>query len=260
MKCVICEGEMKHAFDQKVLCKYVASYWNCSHCGYMKAADPIWLEEAYSETITAADVGLLSRNMQFSQKITVLIDRYLDCKGTYLDYAGGYGVFTRLMRDSGFDFLHHDIYTENLFAKEHEYKEGSDAVDGITCFECLEHFVRPVEEIKEMLKISKNIFFSTQLKAMGVPNIEWDYYGFEHGQHVSFYSAEALKILAKRFGLNVLSSGSLHFFTDIAIDPVEYHRLARGAGRRPHFFAKYSRCEAVVRRIRKSKKSVSKLK
>jgi len=252
MKCVICEGEMKHAFDQKVLCKYIASYWNCSHCGYMMAADPIWLEEAYSDSITAADIGLLSRNLQFSQKITVLIDRYLNCKGTYLDYAGGYGVFTRLMRDSGFDFLHHDIYTENLFAKEHEYEEGSGPIDGITCFECLEHFVRPVEEIEEMLKISKNIFFSTQLKPMGVPNKEWDYYAFDHGQHVSFYTIRALELLAERFGLHLGSTGYLHFFSETPLSNHEFRKIARGASKRAHLFSRRTRSEAIARRMNKS--------
>ncbi len=38
----------------------------------------------------------------------------------FLDYAGGYGVFTRLMRDIGFDFYWHDPYTQNLFANGFE--------------------------------------------------------------------------------------------------------------------------------------------
>jgi hypothetical protein len=252
MKCDICEGNMKHAFDREVLGKYTGSYWNCSCCGYMKAIDPIWLEEAYSNSITNADVGLLSRNFAFSQKITALINRYLDCEGTYLDYAGGYGVFTRLMRDSGFNFLHHDIYTENLFAKGHVYSGDSGAIDGITCFECLEHFVAPVEEVEGILKISKNVFFSTQLKPMDIPDESWAYYGFEHGQHVSFYTLRALEFLAKRFDLSLVSTGYLHYFCDKSLSNREFVKIARGASKRPHILAKRTRCDAIVRRMKKS--------
>ena len=202
---------MTHVFEHEVMGKYTAAYWNCGDCGYMKVHAPSWLEEAYSESITAADTGLLARNLEISHKMTVLIDHYLDGQGTYLDYAGGYGVFTRLMRDAGFNFLHQDPYTENLFAKEFEYGDFAGSIAGITCFECLEHLVDPVRELEEIFQISRNVFFSTRLKPMEVPSPNWDYYAFEHGQHVSFYTPKALKALADRFGLNLVSSGYLHF-------------------------------------------------
>jgi hypothetical protein len=75
--------------------------------------------------------------------------------------------------------------------------------------ECFEHFPRPLEEIKSMLEISPNIFFTTDLLPSPVPGPgEWYYYAPTHGQHISFYSLKTLSFLAHHFGLNVYSNGS----------------------------------------------------
>ncbi len=50
-------------------------------------------------------------------------------------------MFTRLMRDYGFDFLHYDKHTQNLFARGFEFHD--EKIEAITCFECFEHFVNP---------------------------------------------------------------------------------------------------------------------
>ena len=65
------------------------------------------------------------------------------------------------MRDIGFDFYRYDKFSENLLARGFEYKNGG--IELITCFEAFEHFDKPIEEIENMFKISKNILFSTEL-------------------------------------------------------------------------------------------------
>ena len=108
----------------------------------------------------------------------------------FLDYAGGYGVFTRLMRDIGFDFYWHDPYTQNLFANgfEDDLKSNSK-FELLTAFEVFEHLVNPKEELEKMLRFSDTIVFSTELMPQEIPDPEeWWYYGFNHGQHISFYT------------------------------------------------------------------------
>jgi hypothetical protein len=250
--CKICDSELSHVFDHKVMGKYDSSYYNCPKCGYMTMANPHWLEEAYSDSITSADIGLLSRNIQLSHKVAVLTGRYLDVQGNYLDYAGGYGVFTRLMRDAGFSFYHDDPYTVNLFAKDFEYRDFDGTISAVTCFECLEHFVDPLVELEKVFQISKNAFFTTRLKPMGVPDLDWDYYAFDHGQHVSFYTEKALQAIARRFGLHVVSAGNLHFFSEMPTSSNGFRYFARRADKRPHVFAKRTRFESLIRKIKKS--------
>lgn len=89
-------------------------------------------------------------------------------------------------------------------------------IELITSFEAFEHFDKPIEEIENMLKISKNILFSTELYGDTVPNTEeWGYYGLNHGQHISFYSIKTLQYIAQQYNLNLYTNGTtLHLLTE----------------------------------------------
>lgn len=72
-----------------------------------------------------------------------------------------------------------------------------------------------MKEIENMLKISKNIVFTTELLPNPVPKPDkWWYYGLDHGQHTSFYSKKTLNYVAVHFGLNYSSFGNIHIFTE----------------------------------------------
>ena len=81
--------------------------------------EPYWLEEAYNNVINLTDTGLMYRNIVFSQQLSVFLYFAFGERGEgqYLDMAGGYGVFVRLMRDIGFNFFWEDIYAKNLVAR-----------------------------------------------------------------------------------------------------------------------------------------------
>ena len=82
-------------------------------------------------------------------------------------------------------------------------------------FEAFEHFVNPMEEIENILSISRNIIFTTELVPNPVPRPEeWWYYVPEGGQHILFYSKETLNYITKRFDLKYLKiNQNLHIFT-----------------------------------------------
>lgn len=89
----------------------------------------------------------------------------------------------------------------------------------MTSLECFEHLVDPVEEIEKLFSISPNVLFTTNLLPHPVPRQgEWWYYGFEHGQHISFYSIETLRYLAQKYAKNLYSFGSIHLLTDKKIN------------------------------------------
>lgn len=213
MNCRICAGELAFAFESKVLNKYQVKYYTCASCGSLQPENPYWLEEAYRHSLNLGDTGLVHRNQRAARISASIIILFFDRKGKCLDYAGGTGLFTRLMRDYGFDFYWSDPYTPNLLARGFE---GSvqDVYTLVTTFESFEHFVTPQKEVEQLLKLSDNILLSTELLPRPIPRpSEWYYYGFDHGQHVMFYTPAGFRALASRFGLQYYPIGNYHLLT-----------------------------------------------
>jgi len=205
MQCKICGSSAKLVKTFIVRKKYQAEYYICDKCSFMFVANPSWLSEAYEKPINTTDTGYVLRNVFLSRK-TLLLFLFLFGKNkTFLDYGGGYGILTRLMRDYGLNYLWEDHYTKNLFAEGFEYT--IEPIKALSCFECFEHLPEPLSEIERMLSISKNIFFSTVLlPEKTLPSDDWEYYGLNHGQHVAFYSEKTLLHIAKKY--------QLYFYTD----------------------------------------------
>jgi hypothetical protein len=85
----------------------------------------------------------------------------------------------------------------------------------LTAFEVMEHLPKPIETIAAMFQQAPNILFSTELIPNPTPDLAaWDYYGLEHGQHVTLYTTTALKHLAQRWNKYFYSNGqNLHLFS-----------------------------------------------
>lgn len=220
MNCKMCEQHNKPIFKTKILNKYNIEYFYCSNCGFMQTEEAFWLNEAYEESINVSDTGILARNLYLSDISSLIINFFFDKDKKYLDFAGGYGIYTRLMRDIGFDFYWHDKYSTNLLARGFEKDDKLEVFELITVYEAFEHFQNPINEIESMLKISKNILLTTELLPVSVPfPNEWWYYGLEHGQHISFYSLRTLSYIAEKYDLNLYTNGiNLHLLTEKNID------------------------------------------
>jgi Methyltransferase domain len=201
-------------FDQAlVLGKYSVQYFRCSVCDFLQTEDPYWLEEAYSSAIAKQDVGVLHRNLLNRELTTALLTLLYPDVRRSVDFGGGHGVFVRLMRDSGFDFVWHDRHASNDYARGFEFQDG-EPCDFLTAFEVLEHLADPVGELSHMMSLSQNVFVSTILVPHPTPKLsDWWYYVPSSGQHISFYSLDSLQLLAKRFGRHLLSHGAYHLFT-----------------------------------------------
>jgi hypothetical protein len=204
-------------FEATVLSKYKVAYYRCRETGFIQTEEPYWLGEAYSSAITKLDTGLVSRNIQLSESFSKIIATHFDKTARFLDYAGGYGLFTRLMRDKGFDFYHHDPFCQNLFAEffDSSKLEPMARYELVTAMEVFEHLSKPKEEIEALFQYSNSILFTTELQPANNSNIQnWWYMGFEHGQHVSLYTKAALEHLAKLYGCNFYTNGSsIHLLT-----------------------------------------------
>ena len=217
MDCRICSQVANEFAEAVILGRHTIRYFRCASCGFIQTEEPYWLDEAYSDAIIATDIGLVCRNMQLARQTRTLITGLFDADGRFVDYGGGYGLFVRMMRDAGFDFYRCDPYCENLFAKAHDFPlTAAEPMQLVTAFEVFEHLVDPIAEVEKMLAFSRNILFTTLLVPESVPRPgEWWYYALEGGQHVSLYTVAALRHLAERFGLQLLTDGSqLHLLTE----------------------------------------------
>lgn len=221
---------MESFAQARLLDVHEVEYYRCNSCGYICTEDPYWLDEAYSAAITGSDIGLVRRNSHLTKISRVVLSVFFDKTGRFLDFAGGYGLFVRMMRDSGFDFNWYDRYCTNLFAVGRAADlQSSSSYELITAFEVFEHLVDPVSGLDELLKYSKNILFTTDLlpEPAPIPH-DWWYFGLEHGQHISFYTRRSLEWMAETRGMNFYSNGAtVHLFTEKKISASLFFLLAR---------------------------------
>jgi hypothetical protein len=215
-KCKICHFDVKTIFTKNVLGKYNVTYFQCKNCGFLQTEKPYWLGEAYSDAITSLDIGLVNRNIQYSNLVEDILYKHFDKNNRFLDFAGGYGMFTRLMRDKGFDFYHEDKHCENIFAKYftiNDLKPEDKKFELITAFELMEHVENPFVELDYIFSITDNFLFSTELiPILGLEN--WWYLGEEHGQHISFYTTKTIEKIAKKYNKEYYTNGYMHLLTN----------------------------------------------
>ncbi len=222
MNCAVCNSKLNKAFKGQILHKYDIDYYFCPICEHLQTEQPFWIEEAYGESITKEDVGILKRNMDIAISLSVIIGSYFDKGAKFLDWAGGYGILCRLMRDIGFDFVWDDKYTKNLFARGFEYKK-EDKIELVSAIEVMEHLEFPMDTLSSIFKISDNLFFTQSILPIPLRTTDkWWYYAPGHGQHISFYTKKTLQYMAKSFNKNYVSYKDFHLFCNKNIDENDF--------------------------------------
>jgi 2-polyprenyl-6-hydroxyphenyl methylase/3-demethylubiquinone-9 3-methyltransferase len=138
-----------------------------------------------------------------------------------LDYGGGKGALAAAMRADGFDYDSYDpFFAENTSPKRR--------YDLVTSFEVMEHNPDPHVFLKELLSFLKSdgvVLISTALAPDDVTP-DWWYIAPRNG-HISIHSADSLRHLATRAGVQVLTIDSTHLFFRRARDPVARVLLSR---------------------------------
>jgi hypothetical protein len=207
-QCSLCGSRADFLCRQRVLGKYDVAYFHCGRCDLIQTEEPYWLDEAYSSTMSALDTGAMARNL-FCASLVPVFCRLLGVKGKHpcLDYGGGHGVLTRLLRDRGYDYSWHDKYGPNLFARGFA-GDPTSRYDLVTAFEVFEHLAATRDELTRLFQPRhKFLLVSTLLHAGHQPG--WWYYMPESGQHVSFYSRRTIEHVAGLFGYRALC-GTAH--------------------------------------------------
>jgi hypothetical protein len=228
----VCAGPRVFFDRATVLRKYEVDFYRCTTCGLIALPEPTWLDEAYTSAIYDGDSGLLRRSRRMTNMSTALIRSERLSSGTILDWAGGYGAFTRMMRDKGLDCFTFDPYAQNLLAPGFDGDEFSK-YDLVTAFEVMEHIGDPVSELEKVTSINDRFFFTTQLQPPTPPRpSEWFYYALESGQHIAFHTLDSLQIVAERLGYQLTSNGdNYHLFHRVPLRSTTKVMLSPKIGR-----------------------------
>src|SRR4051812_33910108 len=97
--CRFCGGIAEFAFHQMLIGKYQVAFFLCGDCGSLESEYPHWLVEAYSDSVLSIDPGAAQRVLD-CLGLTNAVMQLFHCRTT-LDYGGGAGLLSRLLRDVG---------------------------------------------------------------------------------------------------------------------------------------------------------------
>lgn len=212
--CRVCSSVVRTLGVMRVLGRHDPRLHQCGSCGFVQTDPPWWLDEAYSQPITSADVGLLARCQRLAGRTRGVLACAGALDGPVLDWGGGYGTLTRMLRDRGVDCRHWDPHTQNVFAQGLEAALGDrDRWTAVLASEVLEHLPDPWSFFLPAAARTDLIVATTTLVSVPAPAIgAWHYWSPEHGQHVSFYSLRSMEVIAARLGMRYVPAGQLHVF------------------------------------------------
>jgi hypothetical protein len=219
-------------FSRTIKGRLTIRYYQCETCSHLQTETPAWLEQTYKEATFELDVGMADRSIWTAQTTAALALKLgIGPEEVCIDWGAGTGLFTRLCRDYGLNFFHHDPYSENVFARGFEFQETAvrPCCACVTAFEVAEHFADPLRDFGKLFGMaSRFVLFSTTLyKGEGS---DWWYFG-EDGQHVAFYTRQSLETLGLKLGWHLASNGAdLHLFSREPVSDrvLESARKARG--------------------------------
>ena len=214
-RCRCCLGETAYFSSARIL-DFTATYSRCTKCESVQVDNPIWIEKAHSKAISNLDTGLVSRCLSASRLTSTLLflEGKIVSKG--IDWGGGTGLLTRLLRDQGFQARSYDKYAKAEHAEGFEatLEEAEEVATFITSVECFEHLINPIDAYKEVTSKKEYFIFTTEMIDTPPPDPAdktWWYFVPESGQHITFASKQGLDEFRKILGFDhYVRFGSLH--------------------------------------------------
>lgn len=202
----------------QVLSRLDAELRECGSCGFIFVADPRWLEGSFSSHLNRLDVGSVDRTLLVAQFVRGLMGPSPHRRGwNVLDFGGGDGLLTRLLRDVGVDCRWEDPYCEPVFAVGPPHDEIAH-FDLVVMSEVALHLTDPLETFADLVGRADRVLFTATVPPNPIPS-DWWYLMPSTGQHVAFYPTRAVAGLADRLGVHWCSDGT--FFHLLSRTPIE---------------------------------------
>lgn len=209
-RCRLCNGEVLPRFSLAVLEKHKVDYWECAECHSLQTETPYWLSDAYgTSNLASLDTGAAQRNIH-NLAACYFVSILFDVRNA-IDIGGGDGLLCRMLRDFGINCYVKDKYATPTYAQGFT-EQDFDAPDLVTGFEILEHFPNPSRDLDDVFKYDSPVVLLSTAIYKG-EHADWWYLSPESGQHVFFYSRQALDWMAGRYGYELIVSGGFILFT-----------------------------------------------
>jgi hypothetical protein len=199
-RCRLCNGALQFTFSQLVLKKYSVAYFECLSCKSLQTEQPYWLEEAYKTNLNEIDVGAAQRNLT-NFCATYVVAKIFGLRNI-IDYGGGDGFLCRLLRDYCLNCFVSDKYARTTYAAGFTRSDFSRP-DLLLAFEVAEHFTDPCAEFEKLFALDPKVLMVTTDIYWGLDR-DWWYFIPDAGQHIFFYSLEALQWIASAHSRKLL--------------------------------------------------------
>ena len=212
--CPICMSPVNGLFKVMIQGENCSELNSCSKCEFAFYPDQSWINQSFSDDLNSLDVGAADRTVISADYLSVMLKSQKLSHGKFLDYGGGYGLLSRIMRDRGFNFENFDPFTRQIFPTSGLRMNNSldQKYDAITLIEVALHFEDPLEEFRRLLQLTNVLFFTAVLTDEELDH-DWWYLSPETGQHIALFSQKTLATLAEKLGVNLTSDGRFfHIF------------------------------------------------
>ena len=225
--CALCGTLAPEIFRQLVVAKHNAAYYRCPSCDLIQMDEPVWFAEFPWTRIAPLDTGAVSRSIKCADLVAAILGVLeMDPDAPGYDMGGGNGLFVRLMRDRGYNFLWHDLYAQNVHATG--FLANPDAAyNCVACFEVFEHLPNVNEVLSDLFTKDHQLIVVSTVLHRGDNRPDWYYYHPDIGGHVSFYSRRTMAYLGERFGYNVASSPDFTVFVKGSVSAAQRRVLTR---------------------------------
>lgn len=209
--CPICKSLASRLFTVMIRFGNSCELFSCTKCEFAFYPDQNWIDKSFSDELNSLDIGSVERVLLACDFLSEFINSEKLTGAKFLDYGGGYGLQTRIMRDRGFNFNNFDPHTRPLFSK-YFTGEPFGRYDLVSLIEVSLHFENPVAEFTKLMELGDCLVFTSVVPGKDF-GPEWWYITGESGQHIAFYPLNSLKEIANQLGVMFSSDGGFfHVF------------------------------------------------